>query len=172
MMRVALASLALSMGTAGAAAAPAVPDKPVIAAALPAWVRPAPLPADVGKPDESALRLLLTDQQTRLEPNGAEAYSETVMRVQTAQGLSALGTITIPWKPDTGTLTVHKLNIVRDGKVIDLLANGPGFTVVRRENNLEYAMLDGVLTAVIQPEGLQVGDILKVEPDRRARKAA
>jgi tetratricopeptide (TPR) repeat protein len=44
--------------------------------------------------------------------------------------------------------------------VIDLLANGAGFTVLRRENGLEYAMLDGVLTAVIQPEGLQVGDIV------------
>jgi tetratricopeptide (TPR) repeat protein len=134
-------------------------DKPILAPPA-AWVHPAPLPADTAKPDQSALRLLLSDSQSLLQPNGAETYSETVVKVQTAQGLSALGTIALPWKPDNGTLTVHKLNIVRDGKVIDLLAKGPGFTVVRRENNLEYAMLDGILTAVIQPEGLQVGDIL------------
>lgn len=34
------------------------------------------------------------------------------------------------------------------------------FTIVRREANLEKAMLDGVLTATLQPEGLQVGDVV------------
>ena len=31
---------------------------------------------------------------------------------------------------------------------------------MRRETNLENAVLDGVLTATIQPEGLQVGDVV------------
>lgn len=161
---------ALLVSTCAGAADPSA-DKPIIGPPA-AWVRPAALPADTAKPDLGALRLLLSDQQSLLQPNGAETYSETVVRVQTAQGLNALGTITIPWKPDNGTLTVHKLHIVRDGRVIDLLAKGPGFTVVRRENNLEYAMLDGVLTAVIQPEGLQVGDILDMATTIKSRDSA
>src|SRR5262249_17402052 len=44
-------------------------------------------------------------------------------------------------------------------KSIDALAD-QRFTVLRRENNLERAMLDGRLTAAIQVQGLQVGDIV------------
>lgn len=58
-------------------------------------------------------------------------------------------------------MTVHKLLIHRGDQTIDVLAGGQTFTVVRREPNLENATLDGVLTANIQPEGLQVGDVLE-----------
>jgi len=158
-MRHIIAPIAAFLISTAAFAADPVADKPIIGP-IPPWVHPAELPKDAPKPDQQAVRLLLVDQQQHLLPNGGEIYSETVMRVQTAQGLEALGTITLPWKPDQGTLTVHKLNIIRDGKVIDLLTKGPGFTVLRREQGLEYATLDGVLTAVIQPEGLQVGDVV------------
>lgn len=57
-------------------------------------------------------------------------------------------------------MTIHKLHIIRGDKVIDVLAGGQTFLVLRRENNLQMAMLDGTLTAAIQPEGLQVGDII------------
>ena len=44
--------------------------------------------------------------------------------------------------------------------MIDLLANGRRFAVLRRETNLEAAMIDGELTATLQPEGVQVGDVI------------
>ena len=158
-MIVRLAALAALIVSTGAIAADPNADKPIIAPPAP-WVHPVEPPIDTSKADGTAIKLLLNDQQVRLLPGGSETYTETMARVETAQGLAALGTISIPWKPDQGTLTVHKLHIIRDGKVIDLLAGGRGFTVLRRENGLEYAMLDGVLTAVIQPEGLQIGDVL------------
>ena len=158
-MIVRFVTLAALIAATGAIAADPKADKPIVAPPAP-WVHPAEPPIDGAKADGTAIKLLLNDQQVRLLPSGSETYNETMARVQTAQGLAALGTISIPWKPDQGTLTVHKLHIIRDGKVIDLLAGGRGFTVLRRENGLEYAMLDGVLTAVIQPEGLQIGDIL------------
>lgn len=148
-----LACASLALGAAAAA------DKPIIAP--PAnWVRPTPLPTDDGKLGEAAVRIVLQDQQVRLTPGGDDFYVETAVRIQTPQGLAAMGTISLPWKPETMTLTVHKLHVIRGGKVIDLLTDGHDFTVLRRENSLEYAVLDGVLTATIQPEGLQVGDIL------------
>lgn len=57
---------------------------------------------------------------------------------------------------------MNKVHIIRDGRRIDVLGAGQTFTTVRRETNLEAAMLDGTLTAAIQPEGLQVGDIINV----------
>ncbi len=134
-------------------------DKPVIAPA-PAWVKPvAPLPSPA-KADETPVKILLSDQQVALEPGRQTVYSETSLKIQTPQGLAA-GNISLPWRPETDVLTVHKLLIRRGDQTIDVLKSGQTFTVLRREQNLESATLDGVLTANIQPEGLQVGDTLE-----------
>ena len=135
-------------------------DKPVIGPA-PAWVKPVTLPSAPTRADETAVRVLLSDQQVSLEPGRQTVYSEVALKIQTPQGLAA-GNISLPWRPETSVLTVHKLIIRRDDQVIDVLASGQTFTVVRRETNLESATLDGVLTANIQPEGLQVGDVLEL----------
>ncbi len=140
-------------------AAFAAADQPIIAPA-PAWVKPVAIPLPSAKPDEAAVRLLLSDRQVLLEPGSESLYQAVTMRVQTPQGLST-GNLAFPWRPDSQTLTVHKLRIVRGATVIDVLGSGQTFTVARREANLESAVLDGVLTASIQPEGLQVGDTLE-----------
>ncbi|MDB5694209.1 MAG: tetratricopeptide repeat protein, partial [Alphaproteobacteria bacterium] len=118
---------------------------------------PAPNPALKDKP----LQSLLLSTQSRYLKDGTREYSiEAATLIQTTQGLSALGNVIIPWQPQISELVVHKVRILRDGKEIDLLKGGQPFIVLRRENNLESAMLDGVLTAVMQPEGLGVGDVL------------
>lgn len=154
-MRTLLVMGALLAGGAQAADRNAAP----VIGAAPAWVRP----ATVGTPDpaaaDAAVQVLLLDEQYDLRPRLQQRYFETAYKLQTAQGLAA-GHIALAWNPDTQSVTVHKLHIVRDGKIIDVLAAGQTFTVVRREQNLENAALDGVLTATLQPEGLQVGDIV------------
>jgi hypothetical protein len=57
-------------------------------------------------------------------------------------------------------ITVHELKLVRGSKVIDVLASGKSFTVLRRETDLEAAKLDGILTATLQVDGVEVGDII------------
>ncbi|MHA3794811.1 DUF3857 domain-containing protein [Rhizorhabdus wittichii] len=125
---------------------------------VPAWVRPVAMPAATG-PVRGSISYLLADRQVRLEPGRTSIYGETAIRIETAEGLAA-GNISLSWQPGTQTVTVHRLTIERGGKSIDLLASGQAFTVLRREANLESAMLDGELTANFQPEGLQVGDIV------------
>jgi hypothetical protein len=155
-MKVLLAALVATSALTGAAYAA---DKPLIGP-TPVWVKPvAPLPAPA-KPDEAPVRVLLSDQQMALEPGRQTVYSETTVKIQTPQGLAA-GNISLPWRPETDVLTVHKLLIRRGDQTIDVLKSGQTFTVLRREQNLESATLDGVLTANIQPEGLQVGDTLE-----------
>ncbi len=133
-------------------------DKPAIGPA-PSWVKPVGLPA-APKPIDGALGILLSDEQLALEPGHATVYSDIALKIQTSQGLQA-GNITFAWRPDTDEPTVHKLLIHRGDQTIDVLGSGQTFTVVRREPNLENATLDGVLTANIQPEGLQVGDVIE-----------
>ncbi len=145
---------AVSLVSSSAAAA----DK-VLFGPVPAWVKPVSLPS-AQKADEAPFRILLSDQQHLLEAGRQTVYTELALKLQTAQGLAA-GNLSFPWRPETDDLTVHKLLIRRGGQTIDVLASGQTFTVVRRETNLESATLDGVLTANIQPEGLQVGDVLE-----------
>jgi tetratricopeptide (TPR) repeat protein len=132
-------------------------DKPAMAPPA-SWVKPVTMPLPPAATGEAPVRILLQDQQADLEPGRQTVYSQTVVRIEKAQGLSA-GNITFAWNPDIDAPTVHKLQVRRGDKVIDVLAN-QSFTIVRRESNLENAALDGVLTATIQPEGLQVGDIV------------
>ncbi|GAO40199.1 hypothetical protein SCH01S_45_00420 [Sphingomonas changbaiensis NBRC 104936] len=143
-----------------ALAAPAgAEDKPIIAP-RPDWVKPVSPAASVTGNEGAAVSMLLADQQVLFEPDRQTSYFASAIKIQTPQGLAA-GNISLPWRPDTDTLKIHSLLIRRGDKVIDVLGSGQTFTVVRREPNLDSATLDGVLTANIQPEGLQVGDVLE-----------
>ncbi len=147
----------------------AAADKPVIAP-TPSWVQQLAMPAVAGAATQAGVRVLLRDQQYNFSPDGDEAYYEKIVLVQTPEGLGTVGNISLPWNPDSETLTVHKLRLLRGGKIIDVLGSGQDFTVLRRENNLEEAMLDGVLTAAIQPAGMQVGDIVDLAYTVRRRE--
>ena len=133
-------------------------DKPLYAPPA-AWVVPHPIAA-APAPSGLAVQYLLEDTQQHFGDDGDATYVETAAKALEPQGLASLGAIFSIWNPETDTVTIHKLHIVRGGQTIDLLAGGKTFTVLRRETNLELAMLDGSLTATFQPEGLQVGDII------------
>lgn len=130
-------------------------------AAAPAWVKPTPIPKPGAKTDASS-QLLLLDRQERLTPEGDAYYFESAQLIQTPEGLSDAATVNIVWSPDIETVVVHRIALIRDGNTIDLLADGRELVVLRREASLESATLDGRLTATLQPEGLEVGDVLDV----------
>jgi len=127
----------------------------------PDWVEPHPVGAPEGEETSQPVRVLLLDNQTRLENGKRTTYSSFALAFQTSQGLSA-GNLSLSWRPETDELTVHRVVIRRGDQTIDVLASGQTFTTLRREQNLEQSTLDGVLTANMIPEDLQVGDILEV----------
>lgn len=125
----------------------------------PAWVVSQAIPTPSAQGNSTPSLVLLNDQQMELEPGKVTSYVELAIKIQTPEGLGS-GNISIPWDPATQTVTVNKLEIHRGKQVIDVLSSGQTFTTIRRESNLELAMFDGVLTANIQPEGLQEGDVI------------
>jgi tetratricopeptide (TPR) repeat protein/transglutaminase-like putative cysteine protease len=127
----------------------------------PSWVKATAVPA-AGTATQAAIKVLLVDHQVELTPRTVKHYVESAVHIQTPQGLSMVGTVTLLWNPDTDVLTVHRIHILRGQKVIDVLGSGQTFTVARRETNLDYASLDDTLTAILQPADLQVGDTLDV----------
>lgn len=134
------------------------------------WIKEQSIDLDHDISNKAAAAVLLgMDQQLRFDEHEDEFFVRTKILIQTPQGLSSMGTISIPWSPDTSTLVVHRLHILRGQQVIDVLKNGQTFTILRREENLESAALDGVLTAAIQPEDMQVGDIVDMAITMRVR---
>ncbi|KQY29749.1 hypothetical protein ASD38_10520 [Caulobacter sp. Root487D2Y] len=160
MSRVVVVALAFGLGAStGCVSSARAEDGPAIAP-VPAWVKPVEIPnTPQDAADGAPIKIVVLDRQLNFGPDGDASYGESVMRIQTVQGLSAAGILSLSWRPGVDTLVVHKVHILRGGQVIDVLAR-QAFTVLRRENNLEFAMLDGVLTATLQPEGLQVGDVI------------
>jgi hypothetical protein len=110
-------------------------DKPVIGPA-PSWVQPIGTPPpNAHKADDAPVQVILADQQVALEQGRQTVFSEFRMRIGTPEGLAA-GNISIPWRPETDVLTVHKLLIRRNGEVTDVLKSGQQFTAARREPNM------------------------------------
>ncbi len=127
-----------------------------------AWVLIHAIPVLPPPSDGLPVQVLLTDSQVRLADSGDERYYRNVTRILSAEGLNSNGQLATSWDPATETLSVHHLHILRGDKVIDVLAGDRRFLVLRRENNLEMAMLDGRLTATIQVEGLEIGDVVDI----------
>lgn len=137
-------------------------------APAPAWTLPALPVAAPGQDNRSPI--LLVDGQVMLGTDSSAFYTEIVTRNLSERSLRG-EPIVLPFNPDRQDLVIHKVAVIRGGETIDLLAKGQRFFTIRRETNLEAAALDGVLTAVLQPEGLQDGDLVDVAftvIDRRA----
>jgi tetratricopeptide (TPR) repeat protein len=145
------AAFMLAPGSAAAA------DK-VLTGEAPAWVSPASLE---GANFERGPAELIADYQHRIEDGVVHSYFDSAVRIDNSQTLMERNTVSIGWLPDKGDLTVHRLEIHRDGEKIDLLAGGTEFDVIRREQGLEARLLDGELTATLSIPGLQVGDVLR-----------
>jgi len=150
---------ALALLLMGCAAVPAsATDTPRYEAA-PSWVVPAP-PIKEGSSSPPLFAVL--DQQTRIADGTVWSYRELASRALSADALARMGTVTLNWQPYHGDLIIHRVDIVRDGKHIDVLKTGQKFTVIRREEGLEQLEMNGILTATLQVEGLRVGDVLDV----------
>jgi hypothetical protein len=145
----------------------AQPAREPTIAPVPDWVEPVTIPSANPALTDRPAQSLLVNSQSLYASAHHDHYTEFAILIQNAQGLQALGNIALPWQPDQGDLIVHTLQIIRNGAVIDLAHQH--FTVLRRENNLESATLDGMLTATIQPDGLAVGDVLHVALTMRRR---
>ena len=124
------------------------------------WVQVADVPPAPPAEGAPAVQTLLDDNQSRLTPEGDAYYNRRIRKVLKAEGLPAMTSFSVTWDPDDEQVTIHSLRIIRNGKAFDLLDKGRKMLVLRRERDLERAMLDGRMSASQQIEGLQLGDIL------------
>lgn len=134
-------------------------DQQVARGPAPVWAV-ASEPMDL--PAKSSGLAFVRDQGTlvHLDAQGKSTYvSQRVVLLQ-PQALQ-LGNIGISWNPASGKPTIHAVRIHRGAEVINVLDTAK-FEVLRREDQLEQAMLSGTLTAVLKVPDLRVGDELEV----------
>jgi hypothetical protein len=126
----------------------------------PAWATPSamlPVPESVSGP----LFVRRQDLQIHLSDQGQAQYLGYRLKILQSTALQ-LGNIAVAWDPAAGAPIVHEIKIYRDDQNIDVLKDS-NFEILRRENQLESAILDGTLTAVLRVPDLRVGDELEVD---------
>ncbi|HEY1074033.1 DUF3857 domain-containing protein [Brevundimonas sp.] len=150
----------LMLFVAALAAAPAFAGDKIERGPAPGWVAPAALdPVEADADRAAPVRILLMEQQIRFALGAVSVYVRQRHQFQTREGLSAGAGISVVWNPASQDVVLHHLDIIRGDQSIDVLASQQ-FEVLRREENLRAAMLDGVLTGTIQPNDLRVGDVI------------
>ena len=131
----------------------------VIRGPAPDWVVPV---EPVAAPDDARGMVFFRRQQSQvhLTADGQFSHSRSHVKLLHPNALQ-LGSVGITWNPAAGAPTVHTLAIHRDGETIDVLESN-SFEILRREDQLEQARLDGLLTAVLQVPDLRVGDEMEI----------
>lgn len=99
------------------------------------------------------------DVLVHLDDKGQQQYLGYRIKLLHPTALQ-LGNLSIAWNPQAGAPVVHAIKVHRDGEVIDALKSGT-FEILRREDQLEAASLDGILTAILRIADLRVGDELE-----------
>ena len=150
------------------ASGPAFAGDAVLYGAPASWVVSADFPAALAKGET----LVLLDEQVRMDGGTVTTFSDIAYKIDNPEALTKAGTLQLGWLPDKGDLTVHRIEIYRDGKPIDLVAAGEKYTVLRRERSLEQRSLDGSLTATLAVPGLKVGDVLRFSQSITSRDQA
>ncbi len=126
---------------------------------VPSWA----VPSELMPVPEGAAGLVFVRRQdsfVHLDERGQESYLGYRVRILHPNALQ-LGNLGIAWNPAAGAPTVHMIRIHRDGAETDVLETAK-FEILRREDQLEAASLDGILTAVLRIPDLRVGDELEV----------
>ena len=147
-----------------AAAAASIVAMPAAAADTPAYAPPGAwvAPGDTLPAGGTDTRpWLLAGRQVLIEADKRSTFTDTAVRIQSAEVLRNWSDISFEWQPDPDELIVHRIEIIRDGKPIDLLAQGLKLNVLQREKDFEQRAIDGRLTATAPIADLRVGDTVR-----------
>lgn len=137
----------------------------VLRAPVPNWVAPSE-PMAVPEDATGLMFVRRNEALIHLDQQGQAQYQGYRIKILHPNALQ-LGNLAIAWNPAAGAATVHVVKIYRGSEVIDVLRT-TSFEVLRREDQLEAARLDGLLTAVLRVPDLRVGDELEVALTIRA----
>lgn len=129
----------------------------------PAWVTEQSYDANKTSSASQGTQYLLVDQQQHVLQDQKlvppQYHYHFVIRILNSAGLSQSSQLHITFNPAYQTLHLHSLKIIRNGETRDV-ADQVYVRMVQQEQQLASDIHDGLLTAVLIPEDIRVGDII------------
>ena len=125
------------------------------------WVEKIEVPSYELNPEDiiNGEYYLLSDMQVRLDPR--EFFNHYAILIDNSTGLENNSQISIDFDPDHEDLTIHKIQIIRDGLAIDKLDSAIT-SVIQKENELEKLIYNGTKSFYAILSDMRIGDILEV----------
>ncbi|MBA4218233.1 MAG: hypothetical protein C0460_12995 [Methylibium sp.] len=132
----------------------------------PTWVKPLPpAPAAKARPAAHGAKARLerlVDVQVQLAPKSTTAtYLHLQQEALDTSTLREVSEPQISFNPAYQQLVIHQAGVIRDGQRLDRLKDAR-IELMRREQQLERQMIDGVRTALLVISDVRVGDIVDV----------
>jgi len=127
------------------------------------WVKPRPLPSfstNRASSDLPPVEYLLVDQQAKVIAGREYSFIRIAKRINTQAAIEDESHFEISFDPRSERITLHDLSVLRGGNHIKQLGLAKK-TVLRREDNLENGLLDGVLTLSVLLHDVRPGDIVE-----------
>lgn len=131
--------------------------------AAPDWVSPVSSPRNFEVPVgqiSDGVYYLLSDTQIRIEGSGKSVYRHLAMKAVTESGVQTTANVEIGFDPSYQRLSLHAINVIRDGRTIAKLASA-SIRILQREKELEYLIFDGSKTANVFLDDVRVGDVVE-----------
>jgi len=125
---------------------------------LPNWVTPITYEEEKNPNNEGAYKYLVLDYQDNIIQK--EQYVHYAVKILNNEGIQEMSDINAIFDPAFQTIAFHKVQVVRNGDIINKLQNA-AINTFQRETNLERSLYDGSLTAVINLSDIRVGDIVE-----------
>ena len=103
---------------------------------------------------------LLADRQLRQVSAGQALYAHFAAKALDANGVDNLANLEISFDPSYERLTIHSVGIRRAGERVDKLASAT-VRMLQREEDLEYRLFDGTMTASVVLDDVRIGDVVE-----------
>lgn len=130
---------------------------------VPDWVER----AEIGPPSDHPVGgftegtyVLLMDTQDRFVDGTLSTFCDDAWYVHNTQGVQGGSQIEIDFDPSYQHLTIHEVEVIRDGVVIDRLKPAE-IQVLQREEDLDFQIYDGGKTALVFVEDVRPGDVVR-----------
>lgn len=133
--------------------------------AEPAFVARRELPArwdaDAPGADDRRWRYWLYDIQSDRRAGRDQVYYEHVFEPKSPSLIGEAGRFQIVWNPEFQTMTLHRVELLRDGRWQNRLAPET-ISLARRESEFEQDLTNGSVTALIVLDDVRVDDVIRI----------
>lgn len=136
------------------------------------WIEPAPAfvepvavptlwPQDLTGADGESWRNWLSDDQIDLRSALHQFYRDMVIQPLSTETLAQAAQLRVDFDPSWERLSLHRLEVRRDGEWLDRL-DPESITLARREQNFESSQYNGQVTALIVIKDVRIGDVVRL----------